>query len=384
MFAGQVVITMAAYALPVVAPAAMPEMGMPTVYVGVFTASIYFVAMAAGLFTGQLLAHCGAVGAMQRLLLAVVVGALVFDLGHPATAVLGAMIIGVGSGPMNPVGSYVLARTTPPHWRALVFSVKQVATPTGGMLAGLVMPAVLLWQGWRAAVATLAVLALLAIALIQPARRLLDAGRPTRRPASLASIIAPISMILREPELRTLALAGYLFAGVQITLAAYLVVYLTERHGLAISAAGALFAIYGGCAIPARVIWGAIADRLMSTHAILMLCGMLMSAGFALVASFTPEWSFWSRALVIALLGCSANGWVGLFYAEIARIVPNDRVGDASGGAQFFVYGGIMSMPLLFGALVALTGSYTVGYAVLAALSLVAVALLLATTRTRA
>lgn len=383
MFAGQLIITMAAFALPVVAPAAMPAMGMATVYVGVFTASIYLVAMCAGLFSAPLLSRFGPVRSMQFLLLAVVAGALVFDIGHPVSAVLGAMLIGYGSGPMNPIGSYILARTTPPRWRAFVFSIKQVGTPAGSMLAGLIVPAVLLWEGWRAAVATLAVLALGAIVLIQPARRLLDTERPARRTTSLAAAIEPLRMVLRSRELRALALTGYLFGGCQVTFTAYLVVYLMERNGLSISAAGALFALFGACAIPVRVFWGALADRALSTRAILVLCGVLTSAGLAMTAMFSAAWPLWALVLVVVLLGCTANGWAGLFLAEIARIVAADHVSDASGGCQFFFYGGIMSMPLAFGAFVAASGSYAAGYGMLTALPLVAVALLVATATPR-
>lgn len=376
MFAGQLVLTMAAYTLPVVAPAAMPDIGMPTVYVGVFTASVYLVAMCAGLLTGQLLSRMGAVRTMQCLLVAVIAGVILFDIPHPVTAVLGAMVIGTGSGPMNPTGSYILARTTPPRWRAFVFSVKQCATPAGGMLAGMIVPAVLLWQGWQAAVGTVALGAVIVILLIQPARKRLDAERPPQRRFSIVAVIEPIKLVLRQRELRAIAVMGYIFAGCQLTLASYLVVYMTEKLGLSISTAGLLFAVFGGSGVPIRIFWGALAERVLSSRSILILSGLIMAGGFAITANFTTAWPVWALALVVALLGCSANGWVGLFFAEIVRIAPDDMASDASGGGQFFAYGGIMSMPLIFGAIVAVSGSYVVGYYVLTALALIATALL--------
>jgi nitrate/nitrite transporter NarK len=303
---------------------------------------------------------------------------VLFDLPHPVTAVLGAMTIGLGSGPMNPSGSYVLARTTPLRWRPLVFSVKQCATPAGGMLAGVIVPAVLVRYGWQVAVGTVALGAVLVILAIQPAHRRLDAERPPRRDVTLASVLDPIRLVLRQRELRAIAAMGFVFAGCQITLAAYLVVYMTERLGLTIAAAGGLFAIFSFCGIPVRIFWGALAERVLSSRAILILTGFLMAAGFALTASFTRDWPGWAFALAITLLGLSANGWVGLFFAEIVRLAPEDMAGEASGGGQFFAYGGIMSMPLVFGALVAATDSYAIGFAVLTVLSLAAAAMLIA------
>lgn len=378
MFAGQLILTTAAYTLPVAAPAALPDMGVPAVFVGFFTSAIYLVAMTAGLFTGPLLSRLGTVRTMQCLLLAAFAGIVLFDLGWWVTAALGAMTIGLGSGPMNPSGSYILARTTPPRWRPFVFSVKQCATPAGGMLAGVVVPAVLVRYGWQAAVGTVALGAVLVILAIQPARRRLDAERPPPRRVSLGSVVEPIKLVLRVRELRAISVMGYIYAGCQLTLASYLVVYLTERLALPIATAGALFAVFSFCGIPVRIFWGALAERVLSTRAILILTGFLMAAGFALTASFTREWPVWALGLVTALLGLSANGWVGLFFAELVRIAPDDMAGDASGGGQFFAYGGIMSMPLVFGAIVAATGSYTVGFSVLTALSLGAAALLVA------
>lgn len=378
MFAGQLILTMAAYTLPVAAPAALPDMGVPAVFVGFFTSAIYLVAMAAGLFTGPLLSRLGTVRTMQCLLLAAFAGVTLFDLGWWVTAALGAMTIGLGSGPMNPSGSYILARTTPPRWRPFVFSVKQCATPAGGMLAGVIVPAVLVRYGWQAAVGTVALGAVLVILVIQPARRRLDAERPPPRRVSLGSVIEPIKLVLRERELRAISVMGYIYAGCQLTLASYLVVSMTERLGLSIATAGALFAVFSFCGIPVRIFWGALAERILSTRAILILTGFLMAAGFALTASFTREWPVWALGLVTALLGLSANGWVGLFFSELVRLAPEDMAGDASGGGQFFAYGGIMSMPLVFGAIVAATGSYTVGFSVLTALSLGAAALLVA------
>ena len=73
---------------------------------------------------------------------------------------------------------------------------------------------------------------------------------------------------------------------------------------------------------------------------------------------------------VTVLLGLSANGWVGLFFTEIVRLVPDDEAADASGGGQFFTYGGIMVMPLVFGGIVAGTESYAAAFYLLALLCL--------------
>ena len=79
---------------------------------------------------------------------------------------------------------------------------------------------------------------------------------------------------------------------------------------------------------------------------------------------------------MVALAGASGNGWVGLYFAELARLAPSDRVADVAAGSQFLTYLGIVCGPLLFGALLRVTDSYAFCFIVLAAVSLICAAYL--------
>lgn len=379
MFVAQSIMTMAAYAIPVVAPAAAPDIGISTVFVGGFTSLVYLIGMFCGLFSGALVIRFGTVRVMQILLLLTAAGTAAFNLSTIATAIFCAVAIGMANGPMNPAGSHVLARTTPPRWRAFVFSAKQCATPMGGVLAGVAMPALLLAYDWKVAVGTVAVAAVTVMILIQPTRTRLDVDRDRTHPVGTGSFLAPLRIAVSRPDLRALVIMGYIYAGAQVTFASYFVVFLTERVALSIASAGFLYAIFNGCGIPIRLFWGAIAERVLSSRAILILTGFCMAAGFALTARFDSAWLFAALSAVTALLGLSANGWVGLFFSEIVRIAPDDQAADASGGGQFFTYGGIMTMPLIFGGLVAATGEYTWPFYLLAVLCFIGALQLLLT-----
>jgi len=59
--------------------------------------------------------------------------------------------------------------------------------------------------------------------------------------------------------------------------------------------------------------------------------------------------------------------------AEIARAAPPGRVGEMTGGALFFGFGGSMFIPAIFGILLDLTdGDYLVCFGMIAAIALVA------------
>ena len=61
MLGAQMIITMAAFAVPVVAPVAAPEIGVPSLYVGGFTSLVYLIGMITGLFAGPLIARLGSI-----------------------------------------------------------------------------------------------------------------------------------------------------------------------------------------------------------------------------------------------------------------------------------------------------------------------------------
>jgi nitrate/nitrite transporter NarK len=376
MFTAQAVITMAAFAVPVAAPAAAPAIGIPTLYVGAYTAIVYCLGMTTGLFAGGLIRKFGTIRTIQGLLLLIALGIAIFDLATPLAAIIGAIMIGIATGPMNPAGSHILARTSPPRWRAFVFSIKQCGTPMGGMLAGVVVPPLLLLYGWQIALSVVSIAALVILAVVQIARRRIDADRQPNTPLAatdIATPLRPLRMILTDRPLRAVAIAGFAYGGAQVTLAAYLVVYMTERHGMDLTTAGFLYALFSGAGIPSRIVWGMLADRVISTASIIVLMGLIMPAGFVLVGQFDADWPLVAMAFVAVLLGATANGWVGLFFAEVVRLAPDGTASEASGGAQFFAYGGIMVTPLAFGATVGATGSYPLAFNALAVLTTAAV-----------
>jgi len=74
-----------------------------------------------------------------------------------------------------------------------------------------------------------------------------------------------------------------------------------------------------------------------------------------------------------AALGFTAVGWNGIYLAEVARVVPIETVGAATGGVLMFTFLGIVLGPSSFAAIVAMTGSHAAALVALDALVLVTV-----------
>src|SRR3984957_10283375 len=62
--------------------------------------------------------------------------------------ILAGIILGLGYGPVTPASSHILVRQSPAGRRALIFSIKQTGVPLGGVLAGGIVPVLILAVGW--------------------------------------------------------------------------------------------------------------------------------------------------------------------------------------------------------------------------------------------
>ena len=78
-----------------------------------------------------------------------------------------------------------------------------------------------------------------------------------------------------------------------------------------------------------------------------------------------------------ALSGVASISWNGVYLAEVARVAPAGKIGDATAGSTFFTFIGYVLAPAIFAEAVRFTGSYSLcfaGLATLPALSLLALA----------
>jgi len=161
----------------VAAPRLLAELGAGTVMVGVYVAIVYFAAMASSQWGATLVRRWGPIRTSQAALLCCAVGLLLVAMAQPMPALIGALLLGVGYGPITPASSEMLARSTSRERYALVFSVKQTGVPLGGALAGLMVPLTLEAIGARWALAQVAALCMAGIVLAALLRERLDAWR---------------------------------------------------------------------------------------------------------------------------------------------------------------------------------------------------------------
>lgn len=383
----------------VIAPVVARDLGIEASLLGVLIANNYLFIMLSGLSCGLLIARYGAMRVCQAsaalsglgLLIGAVIGGGVFassqwwGVAIPGSAlamVFAALLfvsiasLGFGMGLVNPVSSQVLFVATPSQHRSMVFSIKQMGSPIGTAVAGLVIPSLLLVTAWPVALVIISAPALLFVLLARhmPGYMLRyeqgGGGAGGARGAVAASrfrlgtFVEPVRIMWRALTMREMALMSMLLAINQMSVSAFLVTYLTLEVGHSLVTAGSLFAVTQLAGLVARIALGLTAERVFSPRRQLGLLGVIGGASAMLLAMVDANWSYMALASLCALFGATSLAWNGVLLAEVARLAGPGQVGSATGGVQTFMSAGAIVGPLVFSGLVAASGHYTMSFIV--------------------
>jgi MFS family permease len=362
----QTLVAFAVYCAPVMAPVAGPALGFSPSAVGYYIAVTYFGSMIGSAVAGGWVARFGPIRVSQAGLVLALCGLALAASASPPLVMLGGFIVGLGYGPTTPASSVILVRAAPPAMFSLIFSIKQTGVPAGGALAGALVPVLVLAFGWQWGAVAIGIACLVLALAIGTVRERYDRELDPRAPISLRTAFAPVGMVLREPGLRQMCITSFVYGGVQITLVTYLVTFLVESFALTLVLAGLVMAVAQVASVIGRVIWGVLADRVLTRRAMLGLLGVGMGISALLALAAGPTWPAWLLFLYASVFGATAVGWNGVFLAEIARIAPQGRTSEATGGCLFFTFLGVVVTPPIFNAVLALAGSYPIAYAVFA------------------
>ena len=364
-FAIQTLVAFAMYCAPVMAPVAARDLHVHPSAIGWFIAIAYLGSMIGSATAGGWVARFGPIRVSQLGLVLCLGGlALAAASSFLPLVALGAFVIGLGYGPTTPASSHILVRAAPRSMFSLTFSIKQTGVPAGGAIAGALVPAMILAFGWRASALAIGFACLALAFAVEPVRARYDGDLDPRAPISIAAALIPVGLVLREPRLRGMAVASFVFGGVQITLVTYLVTFLTESFAMTLAFAGFVMAASQVASVAGRVLWGVLADRLFARRTMLGLLGLGMGMSAIATLASGPGWPAWLLFLFAAVFGATAVGWNGVFLAEVARLAPAGRISEATGGCLFFTFLGVVVTPPAFNGALALTASYSAAYAV--------------------
>ena len=349
-------------ALPaVIAPAIIADLLIDPAWIGLYFGLTAIAALVVQLGCGGFIVRYGALRMSQASLIMLVVGSLLATLGTPLMFACSAIISGAGGALSTPASSHLLGRCSPPRHLALVFSVKQTAVPVGMLLCGALGPLLTQSMGWRGTMLLTAAACALFTLMLQPLRKIYDDDRVPGHAIQLSDFRTTLTSVLRAPDLRAMSFACLAFNGVQSVVTAYFVVYLTTI-GYTPVAAGLAFSAAVMVAVPGRIVWGWLGSGRIAPRLLMAMLALGMAASVALLGLSSASWPTLLVAVVAGVLSATALSWHGVVLSEAARAAPEGRRGAVTGGVLSFGQVGALAEPLMFSALLGLTGSYGIGF----------------------
>jgi MFS family permease len=243
--------------------------------------------------------------------------------------------------------------------RGLAFGLKAAAAPAASTLAGISVPLIALTVGWRWAFAASAIAALLLIPVI--GRRPVDAQGQAVRAAR------PRDGDLRNrPLVLFVAISFGLGTAASMTLSVFYVASAVDA-GASSQFAALTLAIGGALSIAARLVTGAICDRMRGGH--MRLCAAMQLGGLiGVVLVATGSKVPMAIGIAVGLVGTwgiNAIFWYALLRQY--RDVPGRITGAVQPGAAI---GGVIG-PSMFG-FIAEHGGYVPAWTVASVVTLVA------------
>ena len=362
--------SMAVTVIAVLAPEAAPRIGVDATRIGDYTAIVYLFATLSGAVTGAMVDRFGAIRVCQITMLLAALAMLTFTRGTLTWVLISAVILGCAYGPFNPASAHVLWRLSTPRWRPFVFSLKQTGVPLGGALTGALIPVLVLWSDWQTAGLAVGAVALVMMILLQPLRASIDEVH--RRPLKLdmKSLLGPVRLALGNPRLRGYTLTAFAYAGCQLSVMSFMVVFLTRTVNMSLVQAGSVFAFLQIGGFAGRLIWGGIASRLGSPRIVLVIIGAITATSLVVTPFMNATWPLLAVISLAIVLGASSLGWNGVMLSEVATHAPEGRAVEATAGMQVVMFGGITVFPPIFGFLVMHTQSFTAAFVAVAVLAI--------------
>jgi predicted MFS family arabinose efflux permease len=351
--AGMALAMQTVFVVAALAPFLIAELSLSRSSVGLVVTASYVVTVACSLVAGHLADVYGGRRTLLILLVAVSVSLVIASVAPDYALLLAAAAVaGVAQALSLPATNRLVAIHVPGPRQSAVVGFKQSGVQLAALVAGLLLPSLAAWLGWRGALRLLALAPLLLLVAVLFA--LPREPRPeTARLFGLPSL----------PRGWVLWLMAYSFCIGAGTVATNTFLPLYANQGLHLSAAyaGVVLALVGISGVPARIAWAIASDRMRDASLALAVVAGL-GVGFALLV--WQAVSLGVAALWIGALGLGASAVAGNTVSTlmVVRRGGSGGMGQLSALVGLSFFAGFVVSPPAFGALTDASGSYGPGW----------------------
>jgi sugar phosphate permease len=380
IFVSHVIGAAAQYGINTLAPFYKDEMGLSRAQVGLFFSAFYLAMTGASFATGWLADRLGVrkTTLLGHLGLGLCTTAAAFSPSFES-AWVSFFLAGFGYSFLNPASSIGVMTWFDRHERATAMGIKQTGVPSGGVLAAILAPSLVLLIGWRGSLAALGIINfvfgfLFALLWREPPNASID----TDPAKSGGAVPGPLNVWALLPV--SCATAVYLIG--QMALITYVPLYLKDVMGYSPYWASQALALTQAGAMVGRVGWGVASDRLFGGRRkiVLIVIGLLSAVLLGALSFMDGQSSFVLLMPILFLAGVSLVGYQGVSYALIGEISGKARTG-AGLGMMITINAAAATLGTpVFGYIIDQTGSYSFAWQLLAGavtIGIIAVALLL-------
>lgn len=380
IFVSHIIGASAQYGINTLAPFYQDEMGLSRAQVGLFFSAFYLAMTGASFGTGWLADRLGVrkTTLLGHLGLGLCTTAAAFSPSFES-AWVSFFLAGFGYSFLNPASSIGVMTWFDRDERATAMGIKQTGVPSGGVLAAILAPSLVLLIGWRGSLAALGIINfafgfLFLLLWREPVSASIDAD-PTK---STDISLPPLNIWALLPI--SCATAIYLIG--QMALITYVPLYLKDVMGYSPYWASQALALTQAGAMVGRVGWGLASDRLFGGRRkiVLIVIGVLSVVLLGALGFMDGESSYLLLMPILFLAGVSLVGYQGVSYALIGEISGKARTG-AGLGMMITINAAAATLGTpLFGYIVDRTGSYAFAWQILAgavAAGIIAVTVLL-------
>ena len=341
--------TFVALSLGILAVVFIEDLGITRAELGLVFAVNSVGAAAISPVIGRLTDRIGGRGSLMIVAFASATAFLILGLAPSLGVLVGGSLIGaVAQAGSNPATNKLIAEDLPPGSQGVVTGIKQSGVQAFVFVGGVIVPSMALAWGRLSAyvlvavfAASLGLFAMWFLPRTVASQRHVDDVPSGRLPADIWWI----------------TMYGFLlgFSGSVTVLYA---LFTTESLGQSVVMGGAVVAVVGLAAMPARILWAQHAERNHAYRSSLITIAVLaLGASLTLlIAGFGPWWAIWIAAL---LTGIGPSSWNSVGMLGLIVFAGPRAAGRASGVVLSGFLVGLGIGPPLFGWIVDATGSYT-------------------------
>jgi len=287
----------------------------------------------------------------------------------------------MGLGCVGPATTKAILTWFPVKERATAMGIKQTGINVGEIIAASTLPALALALSWQYGFVSIGFMAVaIGITTLMLYKEPLESGG-----VNAAELITPsgsrpsVAGIFKSREIWLLAFSAMCLCILEFSAIAFLVLYFNESLLFPVKTAGFFLAITGVGGVFGKPLSGLVSDRLFHGRrkGVLILLSCIAGAMCLMLAFLQQGGPSWVIVPLCFILGFSGVGWAGLQMTLIGEIAGRELAGTVTGMALVvFVIGGIIGPPA-FGYTVDVTGSYQLGWQLLAIMAIVAAVILL-------